>query len=318
MQTSNNGNQIVVVGSHAPGIFVRVQRLPTAGETVIGWDLQEPEDGGKGSNQAIAAARLGMQVSFVGCLGVDRIGAEGERLMREAGVDLRFLHHSHTTGTGAGINILDENGVPAMVTCLGANEELNNEQVEQSLASLKNAKIMLTQFEIKPEVALHAAKIARDHGTLTIVNPAPATPVDLGELEVADVLIPNEVEAKMLLGMDPEGDFDLEELALRLLQETKTSIVVITAGDKGIAGADGAGVWQASPPEVSVVDTSGAGDVFCAAFATGLIKGMNHREASLFACSTASLSVSGAGTIPSFPTTKEAEEFYRFNNLTYR
>src|SRR5215813_7735708 len=98
---------VVVVGSHAPGLFIRVKRVPTPGETVIGWDFQEPMDGGKGSNQAIAAARLGAKVSFVGCIGCDRIGDEGARWLREAGVDVTYVRRSDSTASGVGVILLD-------------------------------------------------------------------------------------------------------------------------------------------------------------------------------------------------------------------
>ena len=301
--------RIVVVGSHAPGIAVRVKRIPAAGETVIGWDLQESKDGGKGSNQAIAAARLGVSTSFVGCIGKDGLGAECENMLRAEGVDISHLYHSESKGTGAGIIIVDEDGVPAMVTSLGANEELTGQQVEAALQEYEEAQVMLTQFEIRPEVALHAARFARRYHMITIVNPAPASPASLPDLEAADVLVPNEVEAKMMLGHEPGAQTDLETVAQILLTRTRAGRVVITAGEQGIVGADGSGVWRSLPPKVTVVDTSGAGDVFCAALAAGLTKGLDHRAASIWACSVAALSVTKEGTIPSFPTAAEVAEF---------
>lgn len=301
--------RLVVVGSHAPGIMVRVKRIPGAGETVIGWDLSQPKDGGKGSNQAIAAARLGLTTSFVGCIGMDNLGIDCENMLRDEGVDIRYLYRSDSTGTGAGIIILDEDGIPAMVTSMGANSELSFEQVESAIEGLVGAEILLTQFEILPEVALFAARVARQHGMTTIVNPAPATPVNLSDLEVADILVPNEVEAKVLLGIEPQAQIDLEPVALKLLSATKAGTVVITAGERGILCADSSGVWQAQPPEVPVVDTSGAGDVFCAALAGGLMRDMDHRDASNWACSVAALSVTRDGTIPAFPTFKEVDAF---------
>ncbi len=301
--------QIVVIGSHAPGLFVRVQRIPTAGETVLGWDLQEIKDGGKGSNQAIAAARLGVVASFVGCIGTDRLGAECEDWLREEEVEISHLYRSQSKGTGAGINIVDENGIPAMVTSLGANEELSCQQVETALEGLRGAKVMLTQFEILPEVALHAARIAHRYKMTTIVNPAPAFAVNLSHLEVADVLIPNDVEAKVLLGNDPQAQIELEILAQKLLTNTKAGTVLITAGPQGVVGADRSGTWRVLPPKVTVMDTSGAGDVFCAALAVGLIKGLDTRAASSWACLVATLSVTEVGTIASFPTAAEVDEF---------
>jgi ribokinase len=286
-----------------------VQRVPVAGETVIGWDFDEPKDGGKGSNQAIASARLGVLTSFVGCVGADRLGVECEGWLREEGIDLRYLFTSKSKSTGVGFIILNEGGVPAMITSMGANEELSCAQVEIALAGLSGAKVMLTQFEIRPEVALYSAKVAHDHHMISIVNPAPATKISLTKLEVADILIPNDREAKVLLGMHPEAKIDLEEVAMELMAGSKARCVIITAGERGILGVDDVGVWQAFPPNVKVMDTSGAGDVFCAAFAVGLTKGLTQRVASKWACQVAALSVTKKGTIPSFPSAAEADEF---------
>jgi ribokinase len=301
--------QLVVVGSHAPGIAVRVNRIPVVGETVIGWDLNEPQDGGKGTNQAIAAARLGLAASFVGCIGHDRLGEECERLLHAEGVDIEYLCHSEAKPTGAGIIVLDDAGMPAMITVAGANEDLDFRQVNAALEGLKDAKVMLTQFEIQPPVALHAARLAHRYDMTTVINPAPAAPVSLPELAAADVLVPNEVEAKMLLGLDPAAPFELEAMAQELRTRTDAKAVVVTAGDQGAVGADSLGVWRAPPPKVSVVDTSGAGDVFCAALAAGLINGLDHRAASRWACAVAALSVSREGTIPSFPTAQEVSAY---------
>lgn len=307
----SSGAQIIVVGSHAPGIFLRVRRVPTAGETVLGWDFQEPMDGGKGSNQAIAAAKLGGRVCFVGCVGRDRIGDDGERWLREAGVDTRYLRRSATTASGVGFIILDENGVPAMVTSLGANAELSPADIDAALDAEHEAKVLLTQFEIDPHIALYAAGAARARGLITIVNPAPAPEVPLSRLDVAAILTPNETEAKALLGLDPAAPVPLEVLARRVREQTGVAQVLLTAGAQGVVGADAEGVWTVAAPPVTVIDTSGAGDVFCAALAVGLVEGRALREAAQWACAAATLSVTQAGTIPAYPTRQAVEEWLR-------
>ena len=301
--------QIVVVGSHAPGIFLRVKRVPRAGETVIGWDFQEPMDGGKGSNQAIAAAKLEARVSFVGCVGRDRIGDDGERWMRQAGVDTRFLRRSDTTASGIGFITLDENGVPAMVTSMGANAELSTADIDEALSASSGARVLLTQFEIDPQIALYAARAARERGLIAIVNPAPAPDAPLVGLDAASILTPNETEAKVLLGLDPEAPVALERLARQTREQTGVDQVIITAGERGAVGADQSGVWMVTPPAVEVVDTSGAGDVFCAALAVGLVAGHALPVAAQWACAVAALSVTRAGTIPAYPTRDEVNRF---------
>jgi ribokinase len=302
--------QIMVIGSHAPGLFVNVKRVPRAGETVIGWGFHEPIDGGKGSNQAIAAARLGGRVRFVGCVGQDRIGDDGERWLREAGVDTSGLRRSATTPSGVGFIILDEKGIPAMVTSLGANAELSEADVDAALEKSPKPSVLLTQFEIDPHVALYAARRAREQGIIAIVNPAPAPETAISGLEAVDILTPNESEAKVLLGLDPEAPVAPVELVQRLSASSGIRRLIITLGEQGVIGLDKSGVWQIPAPQVDVVDTSGAGDVFCAGLAVGLAEGKSLREAAMLGCAAASLSVTCAGTIPVYPTRDEAEAFY--------
>lgn len=307
----NLSPQIVVVGSHIPGMFVRVKRAPLAGETVIGWDFCEAIDGGKGSNQAIAASKLGAPTAFVGCVGRDRIGDEGARWMEDAGVDLRYLYRSETTSSGVGFIILNEDNIPAMVSSMGANQELSDAQVDQALAGLPEARILLTQFEIRPEVAMHAARAARQRGMLAIVNPAPAVETSLTDLAAADILVPNETEARLLLGYGIQEAVDPYKMVAQLRQLSGAGCVIITLGEDGVLGADSSGTWETRPPGVEVVDTSGAGDVFCAALAAGILNGLDTRQAAKWGCYAAALSVTRPGTIPAFPDKEEVGKFTR-------
>lgn len=297
--------EIIVVGSHAPGIFVRVKRIPKAGETVIGWDFHEPKDGGKGSNQAIAAALLGGKTAFVGCFGRDRIGDTGEAWLKEAGVDTTWLQRHDKVTSGVGFILLDENGVPAMVTSMGANEEITKEYVEKALNDFPHGKVMLTQFEMPIDVALHAAKVAKDLGMISIVNPGPAPEKPIADLSGTGILIPNETEAQILLGQEPGSDYNAEALAIALKNKFALPVVIITLGKDGFVGVDEDGVWKQSAMKVDVVDTSGAGDEFCSALAVGLVNGKSIREASAWACKVASISVTKPGTIPAYPTYQE-------------
>jgi ribokinase len=283
--------------------------VPRAGETVIGWDFHEPQDGGKGSNQAIAVARLGGHVSFVGCVGRDRIGDDGARWMRGAGVDIRFLRRSETTSSGVGFIILDDHGIPAMVTSMGANAEIQPEHIDAALDRLQGASVLLTQFEIDPQVALYAARVAKQRGMITIVNPSPVPEIPMEGLDAATILIPNETEAKVLLGLDPEAEIVPAEVVEALRRKSGVEQLIVTVGDKGAVGADNSGVWAVEPPLVKVVDTSGAGDVFCAALAVALVEGRSSREAAAWACTAASLSVSKPGTILAYPTRLEVDTF---------
>jgi ribokinase len=305
--------EIIVVGSHAPGLFLRVKKIPLAGETVIGWDFQEPKDGGKGSNQAIAAALLGGKVSFVGCVGNDRVGLEGEIWMREVGVDTAFLRKHASVSSSVGFNLLDENGIPAMVTSFGANAEITRDQIIEAFSHTPNAKVMLTQFEIPLDIALFAIEQASKIGLIPIINPAPAMDISNMNLGANSILVPNESEAQILLGLTIKEDFSEEKIIKGLKEKFGLEKIIVTLGGKGIIGLDSSGIWRISSPKVSVVDTSGAGDVFCAALAVGIVKGKDIRSASDWACTAASLSVTKSGTIPSFPTLKEVSNFLKIN-----
>jgi ribokinase len=302
--------EIVVVGSHAPALYIRVERVPVAGETVGGGELEQPLDGGKGSNQAITAARLGAKVAFVGCVGNDRMGAEGERWMRDAGVDTTWLRRSGSKPTGAGLVIRDGRGECAIITSMGANAELSRQEVEDALrGGLRDARVLLCQFEIPQGVALHAVRVARELGMITIVNPAPAPQAVEGGYENISILVPNELEARTLLG--PEGQSALPplELAKRLHSETAAWTVIVTLGERGAVGVEPSGEWRVQPPRVEAVDLQGAGDVFCAALSVALARGEIVKEAAQWACFAAALSVTRFGTVAVFPTRDEVELF---------
>lgn len=306
-------SKIIIVGSHAPGIFVKVKRVPKAGETVIGWNFDEPVDGGKGSNQAIAAARLGCKTCFVGCVGKDRIGEEGKRWMQEAGVNTDFLREHEKISSGIGFIMLSENGVPAMVTSVGANAAIETTDIDDALKAAPESKIVMTQFELPLDIAMYAIKKGRDAGKITIVNPGPAPEEPIPYVDAISVLIPNETEAQVLLGREPGEAYMAEELVRSLRDKTGIENLIITLGDEGVVGIDDDGYWQLDALDVDVVDTSGAGDVFCAALAVSIVNGKSLREASSWANIVAALSVTRPGTIPAFPTLEEVNSFMRVN-----
>jgi ribokinase len=196
-----------------------------------------------------------------------------------------------------------------MVTSMGANTEITTAQIDVALDGMMEHGVLLTQFEIPVELALYASRTARKHGKTAIINPAPAPEAELTGLDAASILVPNETEALSLLGMDPTQPYEPLALAEQLYRQTGAECVIVTLGESGAVGCDATGTWQVTPPRVQVVDTSGAGDVFCAALAVALIDGQPVRTASGWACVAASLSVTRPGTIPAFPTRDELERF---------
>jgi ribokinase len=297
---------ILVVGSHAPGMFIEVNQIPVTGETVMGWNYREPVDGGKGSNQAVAAARLGGAVRFVGCFGRDQRGNDGVQMLETEGIDTAFIIRRDMSPTIGGFVILDKTtGIPAIVAAMGANGDLTQEAVDRALAASPSVNVLLTQFEIDPELALYAARQGRATGITTIVNPAPAIPI--AGLELVDFLTPNETEAKTLLSLDPQTPIPAHELAERLRAESGAKTVIVTLGEKGVVVADPAGVWSMAAPQVIAVDTTGAGDAFNGALAVGLSQGRPLPEIVRWACQAAALAVTRKGTIPTFPTSAEVK-----------
>jgi len=300
---------VVVVGSHVQGLFMCVDHFPTADETVLGWDYKEALDGGKGSHQAIACARLGLPTHFVGRIGKDRLGETGAGWMSEAGMDLTFLYRSEKTATGSGFVMINPQGVPAITTAMGANEEFSPGDVDRAEPVLKRAKLVLVTFEIPVKTALHAVRRAKELGAFTILTPGPAEPLPPEALAGLDLLVPNETEANILTGRPPGETRDPAELARRLQQYFGLQRVVITLGEQGALVADGSEREMVPAFKVEVVDTPGAGDAFTAGLAYGLMAGAPLVEAASFGCLTAARAVTVRESIPAFGTLAEIQEF---------
>jgi len=301
---------VVVVGSHVQGLFMRVSRFPTADETVLGWGYKEALDGGKGSHQAIACARLGLPTYFVGRVGADRLGDQGAQWMSRAGVDLTYLYRSSNTPTGCGFVMINPQGVPAIVTAMGANEELTPADVDVAKPALERAKIVLITFEIPAPTALYAARKAKDFGAITVLTPGPAEPLDRDALAGVDLLIPNETEAKILTGNPVDVPLPPQELARKLRDYFGPVKLAITLGEQGAYVVTDE-VEQMVPAFAveEVADTAGAGDSFSAGLAYGLLMGGSLTEAVRFGCLTAARAVTMRESIPGFGTLDEVFAF---------
>lgn len=301
--------RFVVVGSHVQGLFMRVPHFPAADETVLGWDFKEALDGGKGSHQAIACARLGLPTSFVGRVGKDRLGDAGAQWMTDAGVDLTYLARSEKSATGCGFVMINPRGVPAITTAMGANEELSPADVDRAESVLAQARMVLVTFEIPVATALYALRRAKELGADTLLTPGPAEPLPPEALAGLDILVPNQTEANILTGRPPDDAAAPADLASRLQQYFNLRWVVITLGEAGALVADGA-IQELVPAfKVEVVDTPGAGDAFTAGLAFGLAVGAPLVEAVRFGCLTAARAVTVRESIPSFGTLQEVLAF---------
>jgi ribokinase len=302
-------NRVVVVGSHVQGLFMRVERFPTADETVLGWDYREALDGGKGSHQAIACGRLGLPTSFVGRVGTDRLGDRGAGWMAEAGVDLAYLGRSETAATGCGFVMINRDGVPAITTAMGANEEFSPADVDRAASALAQARLVLVTFEIPSATALYAVRRAHALGALTILTPGPAEPLSRDALAGLDILVPNQTEAKILTGRAPAEHLPPPELARHLQHYFGISKVIITLGGEGALVADATEQQVVPAFQVAVLDTPGAGDAFTAGLAAGLTARASLVEAARFGCLTAARAVTVRESVPGFGTFAEIVDF---------
>ncbi|MEU3657137.1 ribokinase [Streptomyces sp. NPDC032161] len=292
--------KIAVVGSYGAGLTMRVPKAPAAGETVSG-GLFDPGAGGKGSNQAIGAARLGAEVSLLTAVGDDEFGSSARELWRREGVG---AEHVLTAGapTMVGFILVEPSGENRIAIAPGALDELDAAAVESFRAEITSADILVVSMEIPEEAVVAALRIGRETGTRTLLNPAPARSLPEECWPLIDVLTPNQTEAPVLLGIEEGHGLGDEELA-RALHERTGGIVVITRGGEGALVAQASGVTSVPPhPARTVVDTTGAGDSFTAAFAVALSEGQPVERAVEFAAVAGSHTVSIAGVVPALPT----------------
>ena len=294
---------ITVVGSYNVGLTMRVSHLPREGETVLGNGYSEAP-GGKGSNQAIAARRLGAKVNFVGCVGTDRFGDDALGLWTREGVGVEFVKRS-PAHTGVGFVLVDGTGANAIAVDPGANFELTAADVKRAAPAIYESGALLTQLEISPRTVDAATRAAKARNLKVILNPAPSSGARGADLKAVDILTPNEQEFEEL-----SGTKDLEVGGRRLLL-MGPSAVVVTRGRKGAHVFNGGKSYSVPAPPVKVVDTTGAGDAFNGALAVALLEGEPLRQAVAFANQAGALSVTEREVVPSLPTRSRLERFRR-------
>lgn len=294
-------SSVVVVGSLNLDVVVRTPRHPRPGETVLGHGHAE-HPGGKGANQAVAAARLGAPTAMLGRVGDDAAGGRLRASLADAGVDLAALHTTSGMRTGAAFITVDDGGENTIVVSSGANAHLSADDVDRHRDLVAAADVCLMQLEVADEVVVTAARAA---GGRVVLNPAPARALPAGLLEDIDVLVPNEGELARLAGVDTAPS-DLDHLAA-LARSLAVPTVVVTLGSRGalVVGADRHDLVPA--PEVDVVDTTAGGDTFCGALAAALVRGDDVVTATRRSVAAAALSVQRDGAQPSIPTLDEVE-----------
>lgn len=304
--------RLVVIGSANMDLVVRSAHIAAPGETVLGEAFRQIP-GGKGANQAVAAARLGAAVTFVGRVGNDLFGAALRAGLQQDDIDTTYLQTDPTEPTGVALIGVDARGQNAITVASGANYRVSARDVDQAFSAISQASALLLQLEIPRETVLYAAKQAHAAGIPVLLNPAPvslADPLPAALSAYIDVLTPNEHEAAALLGYEAPDGLDWEVVSRRLLARGVQS-VVITLGAEGCVLADAAGVRRLSAPVVSAVDTTAAGDCFTGALAVALAEGRSLDAAALFASRAASISVTRPGAQPSLPSRAEVDAALR-------
>ncbi len=307
---------VVVLGHHGcGGMRVRVHHMPVPGEQVTAWDPQLLKDGGKGSHQAIVISRLGGNSAFIGKVGSDEQSEASVQWLLDDRVNIKHLLRSGQKQPQAGLIMVDDAGVNSIVSVPGVRSTLTFEEVRPCIEDFKGAKMFVTGFEIPVKTALAGAKLAKELGMLTILNPAPASDEPFGTLEYIDVIIPNEPEAKSLAGLDLHGDLDPLATSVKIREMFKVGTVIITMGAGGAFGFNGDDCWRIPPIPVSAVNTTGAGDAFIGGLAWALLQGKSVLDAMTWGNYVAALSVTREGTIDAFPRLKEVEEFINIHTV---
>ena len=298
--------RITVVGSFAVGMTLRAPRFPVAGETLIGSDF-DMGPGGKGSNQAVGAARLGAESHLVAVIGADLFGDLAVKMYAEEGVGAAHLRRTPERNTGVGFITLNAAGQNHIVLDMGANHLLAPADVDAAEDLIASSQVVLSVLEIAPATAARAMQLGRQHGVTTILNPAPAQPLDEALLAAVDVLTPNQSELRILCGRAPDDPTDTLALA-RELQARGVKHVVVTLGEDGaLLVSAGGEAYHAPGQPVQVVDTTGAGDAFTSALGAALAEGQALRPAVRFANFAGALACTRLGVIPALPRRAEVE-----------
>ena len=299
--------KIFVVGSYVEALTIRVPRLPALGESLVGGDL-DMGPGGKGSNQAIAAARLGADVRLLACVGDDVFGERALRLYADEGLGTEHIHRIPGATSGVGFVNLLPSGDNWITLDMGANLRLTPQHVADCAALIGECDILMAQFEAPAETVAAALSLGKDLGAMTLLNPAPARAADPNMLANVDILTPNASEARLLLGLAPDADVAAEELARRLLDYGVGSVVV-TQGERGALIVDAAGAAHIPAIPIQAVDVTGAGDSFNAALAVSLGAGMPLLDAARVAVRAGAYTAMRLGVIAGLPTGAQLERF---------
>ncbi len=297
--------KVTVIGSLNMDLVTRA-KIPAPGETVIGGDLQTVP-GGKGANQAVAAARLRADVQMVGRVGNDLFAEQLLANLTAVPVNCQHVTQDLEAASGVALIVVDSAGENSIVVAPGANGRLSAADVDEAETVIQEADCILLQLEVPLDAVLCAAQLAHQHGVKVILNPAPAQPLPDELLALVDVLIPNETETALLTGLPTTNQAEIDAAAAKLRQ-SGVGAIILTLGDRGALLADASGITHFPPfTPPKVVDTTAAGDGFVGGLAVALAEGRSLAEAVPWGNATGSLAVTCMGAQPSLPRREEVE-----------
>lgn len=288
-------------------MVVRAERLPREGESLLATNLKF-FSGGKGANQAVAAARLGAQTTFLGAVGRDMIGDFLVREMKRGGIDTRWVKHTDERTTGCAFITIYPNGNNSIVVDPGANFTLRPRDIERARALIARADALVTVLEIPIETVEAALRIARKEGKLTVLDAGPPRPCPRELLKAADIVSPNETELETLSGVKVSGRDSAREAAEKLLA-IGVRTLVLKLGRHGSMLVTRSGAKHFPARKVKAVDPTAAGDAFTAALAIQVAAGVPIEEAIRYSNCAGALAASKLGAQPSMPTRREVEKF---------
>jgi ribokinase len=294
--------KIALLGSFNTDLVTYTSRMPVPGETILGLDFKSGP-GGKGSNQAVAAARLGGAVAFIGRIGQDAYGEMALDLWEREGIDSRYVVRDPDTHTGLAAILVDEVGENMIVVVSGANMAISPADIDRAQVAIADADVLLTQLEVPLPAVVRALEIARAHGVQTMLNPAPGQQLSPDVLALVDVITPNQHEAALITGQATDDP----QVAANGLRARQAGTVIMTLGATGVLSVDQAGTRRVPVFQVEAVDTTGAGDAFNGGLAVALGEGMSLDRALRFASAAAALSVTRPGAADAMPTRQEVE-----------
>lgn len=296
-------NHIVVVGSSNTDMIIKLDRIPKPGETILGGEFVTAA-GGKGANQAVAAARAGGAVTFVARVGDDMFGAQAIAGFERDGIDVQYVFRDKKQPSGVALIFVARDGENSIAVASGANGQLSPADVKKAARVIGDAGTLVMQLETPVQTVMAAASIASRKGVRVILNPAPARTLDDSLLKLVTILTPNETEAELLTGIKVRDD-ETADKAARALMARGVQTVILTLGSRG-AFVRSADVAQRVPGfKVKPVDTTAAGDVFNGALAVALSDGMSLLDAVRFANAAGALSTMRMGAQPSAPKRKD-------------